>query len=194
MKVIKIFKFFKMNKYERALSICRNTYALLNKTKFSKIGKKSYFMRPIFLSGTRYIEMGVDVGIWNNARVEVIDDWNGEKFSPRLKFGNHINIGQDLHIACAESIVIEDDVLISSGVFITDLEHVADDLEKAVVKQTIKTKPVKICKGAFIGKDCIIMPGVTLGKHCVVGANAVVTKDVADFSTVAGVPAKEIRR
>lgn len=194
MKVTKIFKFFKMNKYERALSICRNTYALLNKKKFSDIGKKSYFMNPIFLSGTQYMELGDDVGIWHNARVEVIDEWNGKALCPKLKFGDRIKIGQDLHIACAESIVIEDDVLISSGVFITDLEHVTNDFEKAVVKQTIKTKPVKICKGAFIGKDCIIMPGVTLGKHCVVGANAVVTKDVADFSTVAGVPARVIHQ
>ncbi|MBQ8246561.1 MAG: acyltransferase [Lachnospiraceae bacterium] len=183
-----------MNKYERSLSICRNTYALLNKKKFSKIGKKSYFMKPIFLSGTQHIEMGEDVGIWHNARVEVIDEWKGKGFSPRLKFGNHINIGQDLHIACAEDIVIEDNVLISSGVFITDLSHVTDDYEKAVVEQGIITKPVKICEGTFIGKDSMIMPGVTLGKHCVVGANAVVTKDVADFTTVAGVPARVIHR
>lgn len=183
-----------MNKYERALSICRNTYALLNKKNFSRIGKKSYFLKPIYLSGTQYIEMGKDVGIWHNARVEVIDEWNGKTLCPKLKFGNRIKIGQDLHIACAESIVIEDDVLISSGVFITDLAHVTDNKEKAVVEQDITTKPVIIREGAFIGKDSMIMLGVTLGKHCVVGANAVVTKDVADFTTVAGVPARVIHQ
>lgn len=192
MDIRKIKNFFKKNKFERAISMCRATYSIVHRKEFSAIGKKSYFMKPIFLSGTKYIEMGEDVGIWNNARVEVIDRWNNQTFMPKLVIGNNVKIGQDLHIACADSITIEDDVLISSGVFITDLSHITDDYDKAVLEQDITTKPVKICKGAFIGKDCMIMPGVTLGRHCVVGANAVVTKDVPECTTVAGVPARKI--
>lgn len=188
----KIAKFFRMNKYERRLSLCRNTYSWLNKRKFRTIGKKSYFWNPIFLSGTQYIEIGERTGIWPHARVEVIDGWNGQVSPPVLKFGNNVNVGQDLHIACADSIIIEDDVLISSGVFITDLSHITSDHDRAVIEQGITTKPVKICEGAFVGKDCIILPGVTLGRHCVIGANAVVTKDVEEFATVCGVPASKM--
>lgn len=188
----KIVKLFRMNKYERRLSLCRNTYSWLNKRKFKSIGKKSYFWNPIFLSGTQYIEIGERTGIWPHARVEVIDEWEGQVDSPILKFGNNVYVGQNLHIACADSIIIEDDVLISAGVFITDLSHNTADNDRAVIEQGITTKPVKICEGAFIGKDSIILPGVTLGRHCVIGANAVVTKDVAEFATVCGVPAAEI--
>lgn len=188
----KLIKLLKMNKYERSLSFCRNTYFILNKRKFKFIGHKSYFWNPIFLSGTRYIEIGERTGIWPHARVEVIDEWNGQVFSPVLRLGNNVHVGQDLHIACADSIIIEDDVLISSGVFITDLSHMTASHEQPVIEQGITTKPVKICEGAFIGKDCIILPGVTLGRHCVIGANAVVTKDVDEFATVCGVPATEI--
>lgn len=187
----KLAKFFRMNKYERRLSLCRNTYSWLNRRKFKAIGKKSYFWNPIFLSGTRYIEVGERTGIWPHARVEVIDGWDGQISPPVLKFGNNVNVGQELHIACADSIIIEDDVLISSGVFITDLSHITADPDRAVIEQGITTKPVKICEGAFVGKDCIILPGVTLGRHCVIGANAVVTKDVDDFATVCGVPASK---
>lgn len=190
----KILKFFKMNKYEKRVSICRNTFARLYKRKFGSIGNKSYFMQPIYLAGTKYMEIGTGTGFWHHARIEVIDEWNGEKFAPKFVLGNNINVGQDCHIACADSIIIEDDVLISSGVFITDLMHITSDCNVPVVEQGLKTKPVKICQGAFIGKDCMIMPGVTLGKHCVIGANAVVTKDVADYATVAGVPARPIDR
>lgn len=188
----KVLKFLKMNKYERRLSLCRNTYSLLNKRKFKSIGAKSYFWNPIFLSGTQYIEIGERTGIWPHARVEVIDGRKEKAVSPVLKLGNNVNIGQDLHIACADSIVIEDDVLISSGVFITDLSHVTTDYDKPVIEQGITTKPVKICEGAFIGRDCVILPGVTLGRHCVIGANAVVTKDVGEYATVCGVPAVKI--
>lgn len=53
-------------------------------------------------------------------------------------------------------------------------------------------KPVKIGKYSFIAGGCYIMPGVTIGKGCVVGVNSVVTKDVPDYAIVAGSPAKVI--
>lgn len=188
----KIVKFLKMNKYEKRLSLCRNLYSKLNKRKFAKIGSKSYFLNPIFLSGTKYVEIGAKTGFWHHARVEVIDEWNGEKFQPKLEIGNNVLVGQDFHLTCADSIIIEDNVLISSGVFVTDLSHVTSNTDMPVIEQGLTIKPVRICEGAFIGKDVMILPGVTLGKHCVVGANAVVTKDVEDFATVAGVPAKTV--
>ena len=188
----KIMKFLKMNKYERRLSLCRNLYSKINKNQFGEIGAKSYFLDPIYLAGTKYMKIGRETGFWHHARVEVIAQWNEDVFTPNLKIGNYVMVGQDCHITCADSIVIEDNVLISSGVFITDLSHETSNLEMPVIKQGLTTKPVKICEGAFIGKDVMIMPGVTLGRHCVVGANAVVTKDVPDFATVAGVPAKPV--
>ncbi|MBR1693357.1 MAG: acyltransferase [Lachnospiraceae bacterium] len=111
---------------------------------------------------------------------------------PKLSIGSRVNIGQELHIACAGEITIEDDVLISAGVFITDLSHETSDKNVAVIEQGISVKPVKICEGAFIGRGVSILPGVTVGKHSVVGSNAVVTKDVPDFAVVGGVPAKII--
>lgn len=53
-------------------------------------------------------------------------------------------------------------------------------------------KPVKIGKYTFIAGGCYILPGVTIGKGCVIGVNSVVTKDVPDYSIVAGSPAKVI--
>lgn len=49
--------------------------------------------------------IGNDVGIWNHARVEILDEVNGIKFSPKVIIGNHVSIRQNLHLACAESIV-----------------------------------------------------------------------------------------
>lgn len=182
-----------MNKYEKKLSICRNLYSYIYKRKFCAIGRKSYILNPIFLSGLKYASMGYGTGIWNHARIEVIDEWNGELFSPKLIVGNNVNIGQNFHLACAESIIIQDDVLISSGVFITDLDHITADKTKAVLEQGICTKPVQIGEGTFIGKGCMILSGVTIGKHCVIGANTVVTKDIPDYATAVGSPARVIK-
>lgn len=96
-------------------------------------------------------------------------------------------------MACADSIKIEDNVLISAGVFITDLDHVTADKTKPVLEQGICTKPVQIGEGTFIGKDCMILSGVKIGKHCVIGANTVVTKDIPDYATAVGSPARVIK-
>ena len=117
---------------------------------------------------------------------------NGMEF-PKLEIGNHVMIGQDFHVACADSIKIEDNVLISAGVFITDLDHVTADKTKPVLEQGICTKPVQIGEGTFIGKDCMILSGVKIGKHCVIGANTVVTKDIPDYATAVGSPARVIK-
>ncbi|OME94712.1 MULTISPECIES: acyltransferase [Paenibacillus] len=55
------------------------------------------------------------------------------------------------------------------------------------------SKPIVINQGAWIGIAATIMPGVTIGKHSVVSAGAVVTKDVPDYSIVGGVPAKLLK-
>lgn len=189
----KISKFLNMNKYERKLSICRNLFYIIHRKQFCRIGHKSYILKPIFLSGTRYISIGDQSGIWHHARIEVLDEWNGVPYEPKLEIGNRVMIGQDFHVACADSIKIEDNVLISAGVFITDLNHMTADKTKSVLEQGICTKPVQIGEGTFIGKDCMILSGVTIGKHCVIGANTVVTKDIPDYATAVGSPARVIK-
>lgn len=189
----KLLKLFQMNKFERSVSFCRNTYSLFNKRKYGAIGKKSYIYKPLFISGEKNIFIGKNSGIWHSARIEVISEWNGKHYNPKLTIGNNVMFGQNLHMTLAESIDIEDGVVCSGRVTITDISHVTDDVTLPVLNQDIVTKPVKICEGAFIGINATILPGVTIGKHAVVGSGAVVTKDVPDFATVAGVPARIIK-
>ncbi len=62
----------------------------------------------------------------------------------------------------------------------------------SVNRESIEQKPVKIGDHSFIGPNATILMGVTVGKRCVIGAGAVVTKDVKDYTVVAGVPAEPI--
>lgn len=54
-------------------------------------------------------------------------------------------------------------------------------------------KPVLIRKGAWIGAGATMLPGISIGKHAIVGAAAVVTKDVPDYAIVVGNPAKVVK-
>ncbi len=93
-----------------------------------------------------------------------------------------------------EPIIIEDDVKLGPGVHIYSLNHNYIDTGKAISEQGYTRKKVVIRKGAWIGANSIILPGVTIGEHAVVGAGSVVTKDVDNFIVVGGNPANEIKR
>ncbi|WP_406611051.1 acyltransferase [Agarivorans sp. JK6] len=91
-------------------------------------------------------------------------------------------------------IIVEDDVLIGSGVHIYLDTHAFDDINRAIYYQGFYTaKSVRIQTGAWIGANTIILPGVTIGRNAVVGAGSVVTQDVPDYVVAVGNPARVIR-
>ena len=80
-----------------------------------------------------------------------------------------------------------DDVQIAANVSLISNNH--DLYDRAI----LTCKPVLICKGSWIGANAVILPGVRVGKHAIVGAGAVVTKDVPDYAVAVGNPAKVIK-
>ena len=96
------------------------------------------------------------------------------------------------HSFICEGVVIEDEVFIGHGVMFTN-----DPLPKAtnfdgspMAEEDWKVIPTRVKRRASIGSNATIVPGVTIGEYALVGAGAVVTRDVPDFAIVAGVPAR----
>lgn len=112
-----------------------------------------------------------------------------------LTIGNGCGISNTA-ITCEQEVTIEDNVTIGSGCHIYDTDfHPLDYSErvKGYYKGCpTKRKPIRICEGAFIGAGCFILKGVTIGKHSIIGAGSVVTKDIPDGEVWAGNPAKKI--
>lgn len=106
--------------------------------------------------------------------------------------GNHTRIG--LHNTIIGPVTIGSHVNLAQGITITALNHNFDDSEKRIGQQGISTKEVVLEDDIWVGANAVILPGVTIGKHAVVAAGAIVTKDVPPHSLVAGVPAKVIRQ
>ena len=106
--------------------------------------------------------------------------------------GNHTRIG--LHNTIIGPVSIGSHVNLAQGITITALNHNFDDSEKRIDQQGISTKEVVLEDDIWVGANAVILPGVTIGKHAVVAAGAIVTKDVPPHSLVAGVPAKVIRQ
>lgn len=92
-------------------------------------------------------------------------------------------------------ITIEDDVMLGSGVHIYVNNHIFDDVKRPIIDQGHSpSEPVVIRRGAWIGANCVLLPGVTIGENAVVGAGSVVTRDVPAQVIAAGNPAKTLRR
>ncbi len=110
------------------------------------------------------------------------------------EFGKNTKIGKNVFInSCCRfqdngGIEIGDRTMIGPNVTIVTLNH--DINPETRVNAT--PKPVKIGKNVWIGADCTILPGVTIGENCVIGAGSVVTKNVPNNVIVAGNPAKLI--
>jgi len=108
-------------------------------------------------------------------------------YPPNIKIGNDSIIGEKAVLDGRDKLTIGDHVDIASEVMIYNAEH---DINDENFKG--KKEPVVIEDYVFIGPRAIILPGVTVKRGAVVGAGAVVTKDVEEFKIVGGVPAREI--
>jgi acetyltransferase-like isoleucine patch superfamily enzyme len=80
------------------------------------------------------------------------------------------------------------------NVYITDQNHGYEDVSLPISKQSQPERAVKIGSGSWLGYGSVVLPGVTIGEHCVIGANSVVTRDVPSYSVAVGVPARVIKR
>jgi acetyltransferase-like isoleucine patch superfamily enzyme len=106
--------------------------------------------------------------------------------------GNHVWIGPQSYFD-ARNIVLEDYVGWGPGAKALTSAHTGIPIEHRIIQTDLSINPIRICYGADIGTNATILPGVTVGHDAIVGAGAVVTRDVPPFAIVAGVPARFVR-
>lgn len=149
------------------------------------------------IRGSNHIRLGQDLFIGKDIVWEVIDERRGQHFTPLLTFGNGSSFGDGGHISCVNKVEIGNGVRIGRKVFITDNSHgasVRSQLDTPPNLRPIYSKgPVVIEDTAWIGEMACIMPGVTIGRGAIIGANAVVTHDIPPYSVAAGNPARVIK-
>lgn len=112
-------------------------------------------------------------------------------YPPNISIGEDSMIGERAVLDGRFKLKIGNHVDIASEVMIYNAQHDIS-VEHFAAVENINPEPVTIEDYVFIGPRAIILPGVTIHKGAVVGAGAVVTKDVEEFKIVGGVPAKEI--
>ena len=108
-----------------------------------------------------------------------------------IHIGNNTRIG--LHNTIIGPVHIGSQVNIAQGVVISGLNHNYQNTNRPISEQGVYTSLITISDDVYIGANTVIATGVTIGKHCVIGAGSVVTKDIPGYSVAVGNPAKVIK-
>lgn len=170
----------------------RKIRRLIWSKEFACFHKSSWIDRPLRLQGKENIYIGSRVGIHYRAWLAALP-LTGQK-EVRLEIRNDSVIGDFNHIYATHSIIIEQSVLTANHVYISDNLHDYLDKNTPIINQPIvQQKEVVIGEGSWLGENvCVI--GACVGKHSVIGANSVVTRDIPDYCVAVGAPARIIKR
>jgi len=115
------------------------------------------------------------------------------RFDGRCEIGDHVWIGPQAYLD-ARDLVLGEYVGWGPGASILGSSHTGLPIDVPIIRTDLEIRPVRVDAWADIGTRAVLLPGVTVGRGAIVGAGAVVTRDVEPFAIVAGVPARFVRR
>lgn len=166
-------------------------FGLVHGTSFKALGRSASMLRPFRVDGAASIELGpgtvVQRGGWLYCQ-------GIEGVGASLKIGAGCVFGYNNHITSVRSVMIGDHVLTANNVYISDNLHGYEDVKRPIMHQPVRfKKAVVIGDGCWIGENACII-GATIGRNSIIGANAVVTRDIPDYAVAVGIPAVVIRQ
>lgn len=137
------------------------------------------------------IRMGNNVTIRAGARIECYGVLG--QLGDGLRIGNNVGVGPGCFIQVRGPVVIGDNVIFGPSVSIFSENHESRDLDRFINEQGVTRRGVTIEDGVWLGSRTIVLDGVTIGANSIIAAGSVVTRNVAPYSVVGGVPAKLLR-
>jgi len=178
--------------YRVSVRLRSKLFSLLISGAFAHFGRKTVLMYPIRLQGETRIAIGDRVFIGPGSWLQALPD--GENNSVAVSIGKGTSVAGACVISAVRSVQLEDNVLLARNVYISDHMHKYSDTETPVMSQGVeRIKPVLVKRGAWLGQNVVVCPGVTIGTGAVIGANSVVIQDIPDFSVAVGAPARVVK-
>lgn len=145
-------------------------------------------------AGTQLIakERGSRIRIGSHSVIHRFCELNA--FGGSIEMGRHCTVNQGCAIYGNGGVTMGSEVHIATGTVIAASNHVFDSVDSLIARQGMSAVGISIRDDVWIGANCCILDGVTIGSGCVVGAGAVVTRNLPELSIAVGVPARVISR
>jgi acetyltransferase-like isoleucine patch superfamily enzyme len=162
---------------------------------FLEFGKYSWIKKPEKITNAKSISIGIFTHIESGAVLFAIKEFSGLKHNGEIKIGNYVYLNRLFNATSAHRIVIGDYVACGSNVSIFNYDHGWLDINKDCNSTPLIVHgEVNIGEGTWIGNNSVILGNISIGKHCIVGAGSIVTKDIPDYSVAVGNPARVIKQ
>ena len=150
-------------------------------------------LRIVDRRAVKAILTGNGASIGNDCDIETPLTFDNCSDYSKLKVGNHCHIGKEVFFDLRDKVTIHDSVTVSMGAtFITHIDVGKSPLKSAGYRST--SAAIVLKKGCYIGANATILMGVEIGECAVVGAGAIVTKNVSPHTVVAGNPARSVKK
>lgn len=173
--------------------IKRDLVTRLYTKRFGSFGANSILYKPLIIRGKKNINIGQMTTILNGSRIQIYNDLTG--LNSKIVIGNNCYIGYNNSFLVGGDIILEDGVLLASNILISSENHsINPEDSQYYMNQKLNCASVVIGEGSWIGEGVCILPGVRIGKKCVIGAGSTVTKSIPDYSVAVGSPANVIKR
>ena len=165
-----------------------------NRFLFAEYGRDVYIGPGVIINRPRFVSLGDRVRILRNTNINLHPkDRHSEEIL--LKLGNDVIISENCYISACNSIIIDENVGISPNVMIIDNSRKPGDVSRPSKEQDVsKGGYVKIGADSWIAFGSCVLPNVTIGRHCIIGALSVVNTDIPPYSVAAGSPARVVKR
>jgi acetyltransferase-like isoleucine patch superfamily enzyme len=161
---------------------------------FGSMGSHCIIGTPVSLYNAHRIHLGDRVSIGSGGRLDAIIEYAGQRFTPRIEIGKDVYIGPHLHLVAIGRVAIGNGCVLSEQVYISDNSHGLEPDAGLIMEQPlIQGGDVEIGDGCFLGFRSAVLPGVRLGRNCIVGLNSVVTRSFPAYSMLVGSPARLIK-
>jgi len=166
---------------------------LTNRFLFGAYGKDVYIESGVVINRPRFVHLGNHVRIKRNTSINLHPQDKKSK-EGILFIGDHTIISEGCIISACNRIVIEENVGISPYVMIIDNSRKPGDVVLPSKEQKLELGYVHIGADSWIAYNACILPNVTIGKHCIIGALSVVNGDIPSYSIAVGSPAKVVKQ
>ena len=163
-----------------------------------RLGAKAKFIniqKGVIINNPQCVYIGKHVGIGSHTFIGPVIEYAQITYNPKIIIGDGTWIGKHCSIAAINKVEIGRNVLFAGYVHITDHSHGYEDISCPIAPQRLTSKGAVIIEDdCWLGFNCEILSGVHIGKHCIIAARAVVTKDVPSYSIAAGNPARIVKQ